>query len=130
MLPFAFVAALTAQAPDVEAYFDRQAPEADLVDAFDLPLADRIVRFPRRSDAIALTALGAVVWSQSPPVRRVRWQIALGVVVAFDALLVPSPRAVGPPRLERLRRRRCAQLVNVARGHELDARLFALGCAS
>lgn len=129
-MPLALVAALTAQAPEVEAYFDRQAPEADLVDAFDLPLADRIVRFPRRSDAIALKALGAIVWSQSPPVRRVGWRVAIGVVVAFDALLVPAPRAVGPPRLERVRRRRCAQLVNVARGRELDARLFALGCAS
>ncbi|MEQ9497088.1 MAG: hypothetical protein RIT81_09520 [Deltaproteobacteria bacterium] len=130
MLPIAIVAALTAQAPEVEAYFDRQAPEADLVDTFDLPLADRIVRFPRRSDAIALTARGGLAWSHSPPVRRVRWRVAFGVVIAFDALLVPSPRAVGPPRIERLRRRRCAQLVNVARGRELDARLLALGCAS
>lgn len=123
--------ALAAQAPEVEDYFDRQAPAADRIDAIDLGLADRIVRFPRRTDSIALTVRGGVASIQAPPMRSVRWTFLVGFALAFDAFLVPAPRALGAPRVERERRARClALLVRPLPSRELAARIAALGCAS
>lgn len=121
--------ALAAQAPELEEYFDRQAPAADRIDAIDLAFTDRIVRFPRRTDAVALTLAGGVVSSSAPPVRSMRWFVWAGFAIAFDAFLIPAPLGAAAPPLERERWARC--LAIQGRTHrEREARAAALGCAS
>lgn len=131
--PLVLALALVAQAPEVEDYFDRQSDEADAIDAFELPLFDRIVRFPRRTDSIQLVAVGALDWYAHEARRGVGWQVQLAFRFAFDALLVPSPRAIGAPKIEAARIERCLRLASALPSDPIGrravrARLRALRC--